>query len=113
MMKKLSIIILFLLLASTSLAKEPYHSNPKLLEWIPATCCVTNDCCWEISSSEVTSLPDDEWKIHSTGQVRKRTAFSPDGKYYRCACDYDLNEKTWNKHQGANTRCIFVPHQGS
>ena len=86
-----------------------YHSNPWLLSWIPATCCVTNDCCWEISEREVRPLPDDEWEIRATGQVRKRTDWSPDGKFYRCACDYDQADKHWVKHQGANTRCLFVP----
>ena len=86
-----------------------HHSNPWLLSWIPATCCVTNDCCWEVSERELRSLPDDEWEVRSTGQVRKRTAYSPDGKFYRCACDYDNVDKHWIKHQGANTRCIFVP----
>lgn len=89
--------------------QKPYHSAPHLLDWIPATCCVTNDCCWEISEREVRALPDDEWEIRSTGQVRKRTAYSPDGKFYRCACDYDNAGKHWVRHQGANTRCIFVP----
>lgn len=88
-----------------------YHSNPWLLSWIPATCCVTNDCCWEIPESEVRSLPDDEWEIRSTGQVRKRTGWSPDGKFYRCACDYSEEQKHWNRHQGANTRCLFVPQR--
>jgi hypothetical protein len=90
-------------------ADYQYHSNPWLLSWIPATCCVTNDCCWEVSERELRSLPDDEWEVRSTGQVRKRTAYSPDGKFYRCACDYDNADKHWVKHQGANTRCIFVP----
>jgi len=97
-----------LAIAGVALAGE-YHSNPWLLSWIPATCCVTNDCCWEISEREVRSLPDDEWEVRSTGQVRKRTGWSPDGKFYRCACDYDSVEKHWIKHQGANTRCLFVP----
>lgn len=90
---------------------EEFHSNPWLKTWIPATCCVTNDCCWEITSSEVKSLPDDNWEVRSTGQVRKRTDYSPDGRYYRCACDYDAASRHWIKHQGANTRCIFVPMQ--
>jgi len=88
-----------------------HHSNPWLLSWIPATCCVTNDCCWEISERELRSLPEDNWEVISTGQVRKRTGWSPDGKFYRCACDYDNENKVWIKHQGANTRCIFVPQR--
>lgn len=90
-------------------AADDNHSNPWLLSWIPATCCVTNDCCWEISEREVRPLPNDEWQIVSTGQVRKRTDWSPDGKFYRCACDYDQTDKHWIRHQGANTRCLFVP----
>lgn len=86
-----------------------YHSNPWLLSWIPATCCVTNDCCWQVTESELKSLPDDNWEVVSTGQVRKRTDWSPDGKFYRCACDYDVASRHWIRHQGANTRCLFVP----
>lgn len=84
-----------------------HHSNPWLLTWIPSTCCVTNDCCWEISERELSPLPGDQWEVVSTGQVKKRTDWSPDGRFYRCACDY--NEGHWIRHQGANTRCIFVP----
>lgn len=97
-----------LAIAGVAIAGE-YHSNPWLLSWIPATCCVTNDCCWEVSERELKPLPDDEWEVRSTGQIRKRTAYSPDGKFYRCACDYDNVDKHWVKHQGANTRCLFVP----
>lgn len=86
---------------------QPHHSNPWLLGWIPAACCVTNDCCWEIAERDLTPLPNDQWRVNSTGQVRKRTDWSPDGKFYRCACDY-TGEK-WIRHQGANTRCLFVP----
>jgi len=104
----LAIVWASLAIAGVALAEE-YHSNPSLLSWIPATCCVTNDCCWEISERELRPLPEDQWEVRSTGQVRKRTGWSPDGKFYRCACDYDNDTKHWIKHQGANTRCIFVP----
>src|SRR5262245_3747383 len=33
---------------TVTIANE-YHSNPWLLSWIPAYCCVTNDCCWEVA----------------------------------------------------------------
>lgn len=82
-----------------------------LLSWIPATCCVTNNCCFESSFKDLTPLPDDHWKINATGQVLKRTGWSPDGKYWRCACDYD-SEKGWVKHPAAFTRCIYPPMQG-
>jgi hypothetical protein len=86
---------------------EGFHSNPWLLSWIPPTCCVTNDCCWEITESEVRPVSGDRWEVLSTGQVLPRSAWSPDGRFYRCACD--LAEGKWIKHQGANTRCLFVP----
>ena len=86
-----------------------YHSNPWLLTWIASSCCVTNDCCWEVSESELRSLPNDNWEVISTGQVLKRTDWSADGKFYRCACDHDRTAGQWIRHQGANTRCIFVP----
>jgi len=98
--------LLGLAVAGVALA-ENYHSNPWLLSWIPAACCVTNDCCWEIQESELRPLPEDRWEVLSTGQVRRRTDWSPDGKFYRCACDY--TGTGWIKHQGANTRCLFVP----
>jgi hypothetical protein len=95
-------------IAGVALARD-YHSNPWLLSWIPAACCVTNDCCWEVSERELRPMPNDQWQVVSTGQVRQRTDWSPDGKFYRCACDYDSASQNWIKHQGANTRCIFVP----
>lgn len=94
-------------------AAEESHSNPWLLSWIPAYCCVTNDCCWEIGADEVKSVGDDQWRVKTTGQVRPRTAYSPDGKYYRCACDYESDKGTWLRHLGANTRCLFVPMMSS
>ncbi len=86
---------------------QGYHSNPWLLSWIPATCCVTNDCCWEITESEVRPVDGEHWEVLATSQVVRRTGWTPDGKFYRCACDLAGNK--WIKHQGANTRCIFVP----
>ncbi len=96
-----------LAIAGAAIARD--HSNPWLLSWIPSSCCVTNDCCWEVSERELSPLPGDRWEVKSTGQVLRRTDWSPDGKFYRCACDYDGNERHWIKHQGANTRCLFVP----
>jgi hypothetical protein len=85
----------------------PPGTNAWMRTWIPVACCVTNNCCWEISPTEVRSIGDDQWEVVSTGQVRPRTDWSPDGKFYRCACD--LTEGKWIRHQGANTRCLFVP----
>jgi hypothetical protein len=103
------LILVLVATAPAARAQDKHHSNPWLLSWIPSTCCVTQDCCWEVGERELRALPDDHWEVKSTGQVRKRTGWSPDGKFYRCACDYDNTEKHWVKHQGANTRCVFVP----
>lgn len=98
------------IVALTTLAfAEGQHSNPWLLSWIPAYCCVTNDCCWEIHEDDLNSLPDDKWQVKATGQIKQRTNWSPDGKWYRCACDYQVDKGTWLRHIGAYTRCIFVP----
>ena len=86
---------------------DRYHSNPWLLSWIPPTCCVTNDCCWEVSERDLRPIDGDRWEVLATGQIVTRTDWAPDGKFYRCACD--LSGGKWIKHQGANTRCIFVP----
>jgi hypothetical protein len=98
-----------LALAGGALAQERSHSNPWLLSWIPTNCCVTNDCCWEVSERELKPLPNDQWEVLATGQVRKRTDWSPDGKFYRCACDQDRTTNKWIRHLGANTRCLFIP----
>jgi len=103
------------LLAASSF--NPLYSQTKdeiewMKTWIPATCCSSNSCCWEIQESELKPLPDDNYEVKSTGQVRKRTDWSPDGKHYRCACDYDAASRQWIKHQGANTRCLFIPMRG-
>jgi hypothetical protein len=99
-------VVLTLFIGGTAIA-ESYHSNPWLLTWIPPTCCVTNDCCWEVSERELRPVQGDRWEVLATGQVLPRSAWSPDGRFYRCACD--LAEGKWIKHQGANTRCLFVP----
>ena len=77
--------------------------------FISTTCCCTNDCCWEISASEAEPLSRDRWRIKATGQIVNRTAFSPDGKFYRCACDRDSATGKWIRHQGAQTRCLYTP----
>ena len=60
--------VVVLTVFGAALARD-YHSNPWLLTWIASSCCVTNDCCWEVSESELRSLPNDNWEVISTGQV--------------------------------------------
>lgn len=110
-LKKLSCLLLLL---PFLLSYEDYNTRQQqMLSWIPATCCVTNECCREISKSEIREISNTEVEIISTGQIVKKQ-YSPDGKYYRCACNYDMDNRVWTPyHQGANTRCVFVPGSNS
>jgi hypothetical protein len=74
-------------------------------------CCYTNRCCFRIDRSDVVDLGEDKYKIRATGQVIKRRKYSPDGEYYRCACDHIAGK--WTVHPKANTRCLVVPFQGN
>jgi len=105
--------ILAALCAALFIGGASAQEYPNCRGFIEVNCCCSNSCCWEIGEHEVRSLPNDNWEIRSTGQVVKRTDYSPDGRYYRCACDYDGKTGRWNRHQGANTRCLYVPFQGS
>jgi hypothetical protein len=96
--------LLFLLLSILTAAAQANCRG-----FISTNCCCSNACCWEISAAEVEPMPGDRWLIRSTGQVLRRTGFSPNGKYYRCACDRDQATGSWIRHQGATTRCIFPP----
>ena len=104
-------IFLFIMGLFITSALSQEHSNPWLKTWIPTQCCVTNDCCWEIKENELSSLPNDMWEVRSTKQIKERTDWSPDGKFYRCACDLDGGSNKWIRHQGANTRCLFIPRR--
>jgi hypothetical protein len=83
------------------------HSNPDLLKWIPPSCCVTQDCCWEISGGDVFPVTETEWKIKATNQ-QITVQHSPDGKFYRCACTKQT-DGSWKRHDKAWTFCLFVP----
>lgn len=56
-------------------------------------------------------MPGDNWKIRATGQILARTNWSPDGRWWRCACD--RIEGKWIVHLNANTRCIFPALQST
>lgn len=90
-------------------AQEPVLATPdqqqQMMAWIPPSCCVTNNCCFEVPSAELQSLPDDRWRVVATGQILRRTEWSHNGKYIRCACDHI--DGAWKVHRNANTRCVF------
>lgn len=100
-------IWLLALLIQAQIVVPDQQTNAWLRTWIPPSCCVTNNCCFQVPSTSVRPLPNDQWQILATGQVLKRTDFSQDGKYWRCACDWDGGQ--WVVHEKAMTRCIFPP----
>lgn len=88
-------------------------------DFLSISCCWSNNCCFPVSPTELTQLGDGSWKVNATGQILPPatvrsdlglTTFSPDGGYYRCACD-PVDGK-WIVHEKANTRCLAVPLQG-
>ena len=85
-----------------------------LRSWIPIHCCVTtgtHGCCFKIKETDAIPMPGDNWKIRATGQILARTNWSPDGRWWRCACD--RIEGKWIVHLNANTRCIFPALQST
>lgn len=110
-MLKALLVYLFLLSPSgINLANSSAFDFYK--QFVPAYCCYTNDCCWEVKESELTHLGGNQWKINATGQIVEAQP-SPLGGYHRCACDYNTTTGQWDKHDKANTRCLFVPFQGT
>lgn len=106
---RLVLIALAISLSAPSLAHHSEQHN-YLLSWIPAQCCVTNNCCFEIHYEDIEPLADGMWRIRASGQV-VRAQWSKDGHYYRCACDPIGG--TWVVSPGAHTRCLFVPMPSS
>ena len=106
-----ALLLLFVLLvpAADGFAQEPVLASPeqqqKMMAWIPSSCCVTNNCCFEVPSSELQSLENDRWRVIATGQILNRTDWSHNGRHIRCACDF-VNG-AWRVHRNAVTRCVF------
>jgi hypothetical protein len=104
-----SLVMLGTSLAMAVALADHSDEHKWLRSWIPVHCCVTNNCCFSIKANDAEPLPDDKWKIRATGQVLARTKWSPDGRFWRCACD--RVEGKWVVHDKADTRCIFPPMQ--
>jgi len=80
---------------------------PNCRGFIDRGCCCTNNCCFEVPATEARPIDEDgaEWLMTSTGERVKRTAWSQDGKFYRCACEmrggrYEISLKD-------RTRCFY------
>ena len=102
--------ILAMMLIAAPASAHHSETHDWLLTWIPHECCVTNNCCFEIASRDIVDLGGNQLRIVASGQVVSRRGYSPDGKYYRCACDNIGGQ--WVVRPSANTRCIYTPMQG-
>lgn len=100
---------LFLALAAPAAAQTlpTAAENAELRKWIPASCCVTNNCCFKVEVRDMTPLPDGYYRVVASGQIIRRTEYSQDGNFWRCACD--MIEGKWVVHPKAHTRCVFPP----
>jgi len=83
-----------------------------LLTWIPAKCCVTNNCCYRSVNGEAKGLAGDRWLVAASGQILPRTAWSRDGSLWLCQCDQN-GRGGWIVHPAAYARCVFPPAPGS
>ena len=112
-MTALRIALVLVLLSAVALSQDggidyrAFYSS-----FAPLSCCWSNQCCWPIEARDVQDLGDATYRILASGQIMKRTGYSPDGRYHRCACDLQPNG-SWKVWPGAYTRCLFTPSQGS
>jgi hypothetical protein len=107
----LAFAFLVLFSLSTALRARGDDLQAWLLSWIPPSCCVTNQCCFQVKSTDVRSMPGDQWLILASGQTIRRSGWSPDGNYWRCACEQQSGR--WVIFPAAWTRCLFVPMPNS
>jgi hypothetical protein len=92
------------------------QTNPNCTEFgfqISNACCCTNGCCREADPGEVVHVEDDLYRIVPSGQIIKRTGWSPDGRTVRCSCDLDVTTGKWVQHPKAQTRCLYMPMPSS
>lgn len=108
---KLAFVIVILLLAYKAARGQDYPNCTEFGGNIPHICCCTNNCCEEARAGEFQHIGDDLYRSTETGQSIKRTGWSADGRFVKCACDL-VNGK-WTKHPKANVRCIFPPMPSS
>jgi len=80
---------------------------PNCRGYIGHECCCTNFCCEDVPSSAVRNIGGDMWEVVASGQVLKRTGWSPEGVYTLCHCD-NIDGK-WTITPTSFARCLYVP----
>lgn len=109
MLNKLLLVTLLLLIPFS--ITEANELKEHLSTFIAHNCCYTNNCCFLITEKDLTDLGNGKYKINITGQEIFRTGFSPDGQYWRCACEHIGNQ--WVVFKEAATRCLYTPIIGN
>jgi hypothetical protein len=106
-----ALMVCLYILATAKIALPQEYPNCTEFGNIPYTCCCTNDCCREAEAGEFAHIGNELYRSNVTGQIIRRTGWSPDGRTVKCSCD-NINGK-WVKHPKANVRCLFVPMPSS
>jgi hypothetical protein len=104
---KLAFVIVILLLLYKAARGQDFPNCTEFGFQISGACCCTNNCCSEADEGEFRHIGGDIYQSTVTGQTLKRTGWSPDGRFVKCACD--LVGGQWTKHPKANVRCVFPP----
>ena len=112
---KIAVLALLTVCGFLALVKAAGGQNfPNCTEFgftISNSCCCTANCCREAKPGEVVHVEGDNYRIVPSGQIIKRTGWSPDGRTIRCACDQINN--VWTVFPGAFTRCLYLPMPNS
>ena len=90
------------------------QTNPNCTEFgfqISTNCCCSANCCSEAGEDEFRHVGENLYRSTVTGQVIKRTGWSPDGRTIKCACTQI--EGTWTKRPDSLVRCLFMPQPSS
>jgi hypothetical protein len=85
---------------------------PNCRGWINHFCCCTRNGCWEVQRGELEQIDEDTWLVVATGEKAKRTGWSQDGSFIRCASQPD-DEGNWLIGPQYKTRCLLPPQPSS
>lgn len=103
-------LVAFLFASTAALAQvTDYARYPNCRGWINFTCCCTNEGCREVQEGELEQIGADEYRVVMTGEIVKRTDWSKDGSFIRCASEWSTEQNRWLIGPQYKTRCLYVP----
>ena len=102
---KAAALVVFVVMAWFGLKSAAGQDNCE--GWISTGCCCSNSCCFVVEPGTVEAVDHEHYRIIASGQIIKRTGWSMNGRFMRCACDQI--EGKWTIHPTAFTRCIYPP----